>query len=343
MFDWQAFLQKWVEDSDNSASTEPGATEDQIAVLETRIGKSLPPSYRAFLAVSNGFNYPDGSIDRIRPAEEVDWLAVENQELIDIWLNPEMVELDPEIVHFKTTLQISDEGDAAFMLLNPNVIDEATGEWEAWFFASWVPGETKYPSFQHLMEERYKTMLYVKADQEQRAKVANAPKDVKEALGGVADQWQKIADQMQDSMSEMFNMETLMKMLIPDADQRAKMQGNYDELKSMMDDFNQKMMNFAQQPQDPTAPTAVDPTSLFGDADANTAKFQKLMETIRADFQESSPLADIKAEDLPDLGAMNDALMQLGMMQGLNMAAGQLRNMLNIQPDDPEDEDEENE
>ena len=36
----------------------PGATEEQIMNLETRLGRKLPPSYRAFLKASNGFRQP---------------------------------------------------------------------------------------------------------------------------------------------------------------------------------------------------------------------------------------------------------------------------------------------
>jgi hypothetical protein len=342
VFDWKSFLQMWVEASqgdDHPVSIEPGASEEQIAELETRIGKRLPPSYRAFLAISNGFNEPGGSIERLRPTEEVDWFAKENQETIDAWLTPEMIELTPDFAHLRTTLQISDEGDSAFMLLNPNVIDEATGEWEAWLFASWIPGESRSPSFQHLMEEQYQTYLYVKDSQKRQARVAGAPKEVKEALGSVADQWQQMANQMTAGMSDMFNMDTLLKMLIPDADKRAQMQSYMDELKTMMDDQNQQMMNWWQKQQSQNTGGFADSSQIFEDAEAKSAKFQKLMEDIRALSQESSTLANIDTSDLPDINAMNDALMQLGMVQGLNMASLQLRGMLNT-PSDEKNNDE---
>jgi hypothetical protein len=34
---------------------EPGATDEEISSAEHRLGMRLPPSYRSFLAVSNGF------------------------------------------------------------------------------------------------------------------------------------------------------------------------------------------------------------------------------------------------------------------------------------------------
>jgi HEAT repeat protein len=51
-------------------------------------------------------------------------------------------------------LQISAIGDAAVYLLNPQVITK-NGEWEAWFFANWLPGAHRYRSFQELMQGQY--------------------------------------------------------------------------------------------------------------------------------------------------------------------------------------------
>jgi len=49
----------------------PAATEEQITRLETRLGRALPPSYRAFLKASNGFRQPGMLVWRVLPAEEV--------------------------------------------------------------------------------------------------------------------------------------------------------------------------------------------------------------------------------------------------------------------------------
>jgi hypothetical protein len=52
------------------------------------------------------------------------------------------------------TLVVSDDEDGARVLLNPAVVDEE-GDWEAWFFAHWVPGAEPYSSFRELLEETY--------------------------------------------------------------------------------------------------------------------------------------------------------------------------------------------
>jgi hypothetical protein len=50
------------------------------------------------------------------------------------------------VEYLTTALQISPTGDSAVYLLNPRVVAE-DGEWEAWFFANWLPGATRYRSF----------------------------------------------------------------------------------------------------------------------------------------------------------------------------------------------------
>jgi len=45
-------------------------------------------------------------------------------------------------------------GDSAVYLLNPQVIS-ADGEWEAWFFANWLPRAHRYRSFQEMMEAHF--------------------------------------------------------------------------------------------------------------------------------------------------------------------------------------------
>ena len=34
---------------------------------------------------------------------------------------------------------------------------DSEGEWEAWFFANWVPGEEKYGSFSEMMQANYRS------------------------------------------------------------------------------------------------------------------------------------------------------------------------------------------
>ena len=60
-----------------------GAKEEQIAAAEEHLGQRLPPSYRAFLQVSNGWRNAGPFIDRLWSTEEVDWFVTRNQDWIE--------------------------------------------------------------------------------------------------------------------------------------------------------------------------------------------------------------------------------------------------------------------
>lgn len=62
------------------------------------------------------------------------------------------------VEYLQTALEISDLGDSAIYLLNPQVIT-ADGEWEAWFFCNWLPGADRYRSFREMMQAEYKNVL----------------------------------------------------------------------------------------------------------------------------------------------------------------------------------------
>jgi cell wall assembly regulator SMI1 len=147
---------------------EHGATETEITSAEQRLGVRLPPSYRAFLAETNGFDQIGPFIYRLYGAAEIDWFRVRYQDWIDAYqigddISPEEHLADPEnCVRFRTAylsscLQISDVGDSAVVLLNPEVVN-CEGEWEAWFFANWKPGATRYSSFRAYVESELESL-----------------------------------------------------------------------------------------------------------------------------------------------------------------------------------------
>src|SRR5215212_2359748 len=63
----------------------PGATEEQIRVAEGRLGVTLPPDYREFLQVSNGWKWFDGLVPNIWPIQEIEWLNKCDPETVEIW------------------------------------------------------------------------------------------------------------------------------------------------------------------------------------------------------------------------------------------------------------------
>jgi hypothetical protein len=112
---FEELINRWdrmvIATSDDPPETflKPPATEAEIAALEAKIGTPLPPSYRAFLAISNGADaFPIwGSVSRqsvrttptgLRDAAAVDWIRNGDRSMVAIWTGPDMVwwEVDPE-------------------------------------------------------------------------------------------------------------------------------------------------------------------------------------------------------------------------------------------------------
>jgi hypothetical protein len=171
-----------------------GASETEIAALEKRLGKALPPSYRSFLAETNGWRNCGAFIYNIWPCAEVRWFRDRNQAWIDAYVHPENSGItlaypdgkippppraltDKEYLtygpkqdscrfrteYLQTALEISDVGDSAILLLNPLTVTE-NGEWEAWLFANWSPGAYRYRSFRDLMQGAHKDFLRLLRD-----------------------------------------------------------------------------------------------------------------------------------------------------------------------------------
>jgi hypothetical protein len=200
-FDWTAFLRQYNaellpsehvaemvchldEDGNLAAAVQagwlgyPGATEEQLARTEERLGVSLPPSYSAFLATSNGWRCPSTSIPRLWAAEEIERLAVTDPDAIDGWSEHTepvgnadyFVYGDQQQPHnfspdyLKRALQISEQeiaGSAVYLLV-PDVVTPE-GEWEAWMLAHWLPGAKRYRSFKELMEDERQSFLHSEA------------------------------------------------------------------------------------------------------------------------------------------------------------------------------------
>jgi hypothetical protein len=205
-FDWQGFLKNWSQDyltytqdldrlDAEVLETEwlgfPGASEVQIAAVESRLSIRLPPSYREFLKVSNGWRQTTPFIYRILAIEEVEWFAIRHAEWIASFnqkFSPcqSLMPLDNlsngtssgysisnaeyfiygqeqdcskiRIEYLSTCLGISEKGESSIYLLNPRVVNRQQ-EWEAWFFGDWLPGADRYPSFQTMMEAEHRNFL----------------------------------------------------------------------------------------------------------------------------------------------------------------------------------------
>lgn len=150
----------------------PGATAQQVRELEQRLGRTLPPSYRAFLQLTNGWRRTSSFIHQVWATAEVDYFRMRNQDWIDVLTDSASVvtpeqharygqDQDPLAYrgeYLRDIIQISEVGDAAVYLLNPAVVSD-DGEWEAWFLATWSPGAHRYRSFRDLMQAEYASFV----------------------------------------------------------------------------------------------------------------------------------------------------------------------------------------
>ena len=201
-FDWESFLKRWSQEIIGAIAPSQdklpssviksgwlgyaGATEQQIAEAEARLNTTLPPSYRAFLKVTNGWRQTTPFINKVWSAQKIEWFSVKNQKWIDAFLEktghfpaessnssspPPSISDEEYFVYgeaqdcsklrceyLQTALEISKRGEGAIYLLNPQVVSP-DGEWEAWFFGDWLPGADRYHSFQEMMQAEYENFL----------------------------------------------------------------------------------------------------------------------------------------------------------------------------------------
>ena len=146
-----------------------GVSEQELISLEKRLGRVLPESYKRFLRTSNGFRVIalDAEDGKLFSTAEIEWFRLKSPQSIRGWMSgrgafprvPDNAyfvygeEQDPINLrdeYLESALQISEEVDAAVLLLNPEVI-EPSGEWEAWYFGYELPGANRYRTFQNLM------------------------------------------------------------------------------------------------------------------------------------------------------------------------------------------------
>jgi hypothetical protein len=124
----------------------------RIAAAEARLGRALPPSFREFLLVTDGWRYAGDVIRRLGGADEIGWM----REMDAHWIEscePRFEDLGtPNIL--ERALQISVDGDAAVLFLDPGDVGP-DGEWAAYFHASWADGPRRHPSFHALMRHLY--------------------------------------------------------------------------------------------------------------------------------------------------------------------------------------------
>lgn len=126
-----------------------GAGAEQLTMVEQRLGTTLPPSYRSFLAVSDGWLNLGPFLWTMRTTSEIGWLRNADPELYDILRDDPTA---PDSVLADRALLISGSGDCQYWLLDSGDVS-ADGEWAAYTWSSWSPGlDERYDSFAALVD-----------------------------------------------------------------------------------------------------------------------------------------------------------------------------------------------
>ncbi|WP_432158147.1 SMI1/KNR4 family protein [Streptomyces sp. bgisy153] len=196
-FDWHEFLGRWQRewvprDHQEGEAPEktytsapggpnprplgsPGAPEAAIAASEERLGRRLPPSYREFLAVSDGWQVDEtAGVYRLGGVADIDWFhdphGLTPLYQGDLGDNPSAEEVLLAGM-WQRALRLETDSDMSYALLDPGDRDP-DGEWALYVYKGWS-GELpdRYPSFRAYMEARYRAFH---ADRAHRPDFVNA-------------------------------------------------------------------------------------------------------------------------------------------------------------------------
>jgi len=168
--EWSEFLKQFATAAQvKTWPGSPGTSKEKLIATEARLKVTLPPSYRAFLTATNGWALAlPPTLPGLRAVEGIKWFRKEHKDWVDAYQmsNEPLAIMERDYFnyaepcaefdakHLGQALCITDIGDDAVVLLNPMVV-WPDGEWEAWFFANWVPGAIRYRSFADWMRHEF--------------------------------------------------------------------------------------------------------------------------------------------------------------------------------------------
>ncbi|MBM7055328.1 SMI1/KNR4 family protein [Streptomyces durocortorensis] len=183
-FTWGPFLRDWSGEWSDSLSDDgtyaredetarrdrwlgfPAAPEERIAALEERLGRRMPPSYREFLAVSDGWRHAGGFITLLAGTAEARWhndasgLAAMFEEYLDEDPTPEELR---DVAVWRRGLQLDVESDAMSVVLDPGDVDE-NGEWAVYTWAGWrAAPPQRFPDFATFMRDMHREFHCLRA------------------------------------------------------------------------------------------------------------------------------------------------------------------------------------
>ncbi|MDI5963404.1 SMI1/KNR4 family protein [Streptantibioticus silvisoli] len=117
------------------------AGEAAVLAAERRLGIRLPPSYRNFLLVSDGWGVIADSLAELLAVGRIGWFRDLEPELLASWSMPDMDHFAEHSEMLERALLISGPADGDYWLLSPDDI-AGNDEWTAYW---WMAGDGQDP------------------------------------------------------------------------------------------------------------------------------------------------------------------------------------------------------
>ncbi|WP_051853452.1 SMI1/KNR4 family protein [Streptomyces aureocirculatus] len=193
--EWQEFLARWSEEWADACGPDdvrdPGdeearsarwlgfapATPERITALEERLGHRLPPSYRTFLEITDGWRNAGDFVWLLAGTEQAHWYE-DDASLAEIFGEDLDEDSTPEEVLEATiwtrALELAVESDVVSVLMDPQDVDEH-GEWAVYTWAPWrgSPPE-RHASFWAYMNDAYREFHSMRASDDDGRAFDNA-------------------------------------------------------------------------------------------------------------------------------------------------------------------------
>jgi cell wall assembly regulator SMI1 len=119
-----------------------GADGKEILDVEQKLKVKLPDDYTEFLKISDGFPQTSSINCSFLSVGKIDYLKTLDEDLVEIWRENEVLKEVGDALASSILIGGLNE-EQQFLLIPPN---KTKDKWGYWKFASWIPGEEKYPS-----------------------------------------------------------------------------------------------------------------------------------------------------------------------------------------------------
>lgn len=124
------------------------AYESEIKITEERLGIELPPDFKEFLLITNGFSAPNVIEPTFETTDKIDFLKNIDSHIIQTYNLNEIENIGKQLEKSICIGGINEE--QYFLLVPPNSLCE---HWKYWKFANWLHGEEEYKDLTDYFKE----------------------------------------------------------------------------------------------------------------------------------------------------------------------------------------------